>query len=129
MIILVRNDPQSELSTTVMEMPSSSTNYDDDESSTDTKGLELLGRSAKRKAVAYILYIAAAASKRAFSSHHGILLYHHRVDRKIPYIEERRRLYQGVVVWEGARAQHDTQKSSPSSLIMLMITRDSGAPE
>ena len=74
MIILVRNDPQSELSTTVMEMPSSSTNYDDDyddESSTDTKGLELLGRSAKRKAVAYILYIAAAAaaaSKRAFSS-------------------------------------------------------------
>ena len=121
MIILVRNDPQSELSTTVMEMPSSSTNYDD-ESSTDTKGLELLGRSAKRKAVAYILYIAAAASKRAFSSHHGILLYHHRVDRKIPFIEERRRLYQGVVVWEGARAQHDTQKSSPSSLIMLMIT-------
>ena len=55
MIILVRNDPQSELSTTVMEMPSSSTNYDDDESSTDTKGLELLGRSANRKAVAYIL--------------------------------------------------------------------------
>ena len=91
MIILVRNDPQSELSTTVMEMPSSSTNYDDDyddESSTDTKGLELLGRSAKRKAVAYILYIAAAASKRAFSSHHGILLYHHRVDRKIPFIDD-----------------------------------------
>ena len=53
MIILVRSDPQS---TTVMEMPSSSTNYDDDdESSTDTKGLELLGRSANRKAVAYIL--------------------------------------------------------------------------
>ena len=100
MIILVRNDPQSELSTTVMEMPSSSTNYDDDESSTDTKGLELLGRSAKRKAVAYILYIAAAASKRAFSSHHGILLYHHRVDRKIPFIGTTGWLYQGVVVWK-----------------------------
>ena len=57
MIILVRNDPQSELSTTVMEMPSSSTNYDDDESSTDTKGLELLGRSAMRKAVVVMLLL------------------------------------------------------------------------
>ena len=99
MIILVRNDPQSELSTTLMEMPSRSRRrHSDNESSTDTKGLELLGRSAKRKAVAYILYIAAitAVVERSLSEES----YHHRVDRKIPFIGTTGWLYQGVVVWK-----------------------------
>ena len=84
MIILARNEPQSELSTTVMEMPSSSTvlphcDGDDDENDqdstttkvqTDTKGLKLLGWSAKRKAVACILYIADPESF-ALPFYHG----------------------------------------------------------